>query len=324
MCTAISINSGNHYFGRTLDLEYHYDERVVITPRSFPLRFTNNEQTDSHNAIIGIATVIDNYPLYYDAMNESGLAIAGLNFPGNAVFSPVTESKINVAPFEFIPYILTHCNNTNDAEALLRKINIADIDFRSDLRAAPLHWIISDKERSITVESTKDGLKVYNNPVGVLTNNPPFEMHLKNLSEYSHLKATEPKNIATTSNGVCTYSKGLGAVGLPGDFSSESRFVRAAFIKSNSVAGDTEEERVRQFFHIMGTVNTPKGSVDLGDGKYEITIYTSCCNTDKGIYYFTTYENPQICAVNMYSENSDGNVLIQYPVKNDIDINYLN
>jgi choloylglycine hydrolase len=324
MCTAISINSGDHYFGRTLDLEYHYDEQVVITPRKFSFSFTNNEQPDVHRAIIGIATVIDNYPLYYDAMNESGLAVAGLNFPGNAVFHPVDTAKINVAPFEFIPYILTHCNNVNEAEKLLRNINIANIDFRPDLKASPLHWIISDKERSITVESVKDGLKIYNNPVGVLTNNPPFDFHLKNLYDYAHLSATEPENVNPFSDGVCTFSKGMGAVGLPGDFSSESRFIRANFIKSNSVTGNSEEENVRQFFHIMGTVDTPRGSIDLGDRKYEITIYTTCYNADKGICYFTTYENPQICAVNLHNENLDTENLIRYQLKVDADINYIN
>ena len=324
MCTAISINSGEHYFGRTLDLEYHYDEHVVITPRNFLFSFTNNEQTSSHNAIIGIATVIDNYPLYYDAMNESGLAMAGLNFPGNAVFHPVDKRKTNVAPFEFIPYVLTHCNNVTEAEKLLHKINIADINFRPDLKASPLHWIISDKNESLTVESVKEGLKIYKNPVGVLTNNPPFEMHLENLAKYSYLKATESENHNSTCNGICTYSKGIGAIGLPGDFSSKSRFIRAEFIKSHSVIGDTEDERVRQFFHVMGTVNTPKGSVNLGNGKYEVTVYTSCCNTDKGIYYFTTYDNPQIYAVNMHNENFDENTLSIHPLNIPLEIHRIN
>ena len=324
MCTAISLNSGDHYFGRTLDLEYRYEERVVITPRNFPLKFTDNTFTDSHLAVIGVSTVIDGYPLYYDAVNESGLAMAGLNFPGNAVFHPVEENRLNVAPFEFIPYILTRCQNVNETEKLLKKINLADINFRPDLKAAPLHWIISDKEKSITVESVSDGLKLYDNTVGVLTNNPPFEFHLKNLSDYTHLRAVEPEYISTASDGVCTFSKGMGAVGLPGDYSSESRFIRADFIKSHSVSADSEEENVQQFFHIMGTVDTPRGSVDLGNGKYEITVYTTCYNTDKGICYFTTYENPQVCAVDMHRENLDRSELINYPIDFRIDIRNVN
>ena len=319
MCTAISFKTKDHYFGRTLDLEYHYNESVVITPRNFSFPFSEN-----HYAIIGIATVIDSYPLYYEATNEAGLSVAGLNFPGNAFFHPVSESKINVAPFEFIPYILTQCHNISEAKALLEKINIADIDFRPDLKASPLHWIISDKNESITVESVKDGLKIYENPIGVLTNNPPFDWQITNLANYINLTAEEPKNSFAPSEKICTFSKGMGAVGLPGDLSSVSRFARVAFTKLNSVCGESENESVSQFFHILGAVEHTKGVVHLGDGKYEITVYTSCCNTDKGIFYYTTYENPQISAVDMHKENLDSDTLTAYPLISELSINPVN
>lgn len=319
MCTAISFKTKDHYFGRTLDLEYHYNESVVITPRNFPFPFSEN-----HYAIIGIATVIDSYPLYYEATNEVGLSVAGLNFPGNAFFHPVDKNKINVAPFEFIPYILTQCHNISEAKALLEKINIADIDFRPDLKASPLHWIISDKNESITVESVKDGLKIYENPIGVLTNNPPFDWQITNLANYINLTAEEPKNSFAPSEKICTFSKGMGAVGLPGDLSSVSRFARVAFTKLNSVCGESENESVSQFFHILGAVEHTKGVVHLGDGKYEITVYTSCCNTDKGIFYYTTYENPQISAVDMHKENLDSDTLTAYPLISELSINPVN
>lgn len=324
MCTAISFKTKDHYFGRTLDLEYHYNESVVITPRNFPFKFTNQKENKNHCAIIGIATVIDSYPLYYEATNEAGLSIAGLNFSGNAVFHPVDEKKINVAPFEFIPYILTQCATVPEAKTLLKKINITDINFHPDLKASPLHWMISDKDESITVESVKDGLKVYSNPVGVLTNNPPFDWHITNLANYINLTAEEPENTFVPSADIRTFSKGMGAVGLPGDLSSASRFVRAVFTKSNSVCGESEEESVSQFFHILGAVEHTKGAVHLGDGKYEITVYTSCCNTDKGIFYYTTYENSQICAVDMYKENLDSDKLSEYPLKTEPCINHIN
>ena len=319
MCTAISFKTKDHYFGRTLDLEYHYNESVVITPRNFPFPFAEN-----HYALIGIATVMDSYPLYYEATNEKGLSVAGLNFPDNAFFHPIDESKINVAPFEFIPYILTQCRNISEAKALLENINIADIDFRPDLKASPLHWIISDKNESLTVESVREGLKIYKNPVGVLTNNPPFDWHMTNLANYINLTAEEPVNTFAPSADIRTFSKGMGAVGLPGDLSSVSRFVRATFTKLNSVCGESEEESVSQFFNIMGTVFNVRGSVRLADNKYQTTVYTSCCNTDKGIFYYTTYENPQICAVDMHKEKLDANELIIYPLKTDLSINYIN
>ena len=316
MCTAISFKTKDHYFGRTLDLEYDYNESVTVTPRNFPFKFTNRKENKNHSAIIGIATVIDTYPLYYEATNEAGLSVAGLNFPNNAFYHPTDESKVNIAPFEFIPYILTECKTVEDAKKLLEKANIANIDFRPDLKASPLHWMISDKNKSITVESTVAGLQVYENPIGVLTNNPPFDLQIKNLEKYKNLSSKEPEHKPDMSH----YSKGLGAIGLPGDLSSASRFVRAAFTKENSVCGDSESESVSQFFHILGSVSHTRGTVDLG-GKYEITVYTSCCNTDRGIFYYTTYENPQISAIDMNKLNLSSDELFEFPLETEMNIN---
>ncbi|MDE7303119.1 MAG: linear amide C-N hydrolase, partial [Oscillospiraceae bacterium] len=108
------------------------------------------------------------------------------------------------------------------------------------------------------------------------------------------------------------YSRGMGALGLPGDLSSQSRFVRVAFVKMNSVSGDSEAESVSQFFHILGSVDQQRGCCDVGEGKFEITLYTSCCNADKGIYYYTTYNNHQITAVDMHRENLDGSSIVCY------------
>lgn len=316
MCTAISFKTKDHYFGRTLDLEYDYNESVTVTPRNFPFKFTNRKENKNHYAIIGIATVIDTYPLYYEATNEAGLSVAGLNFPNNAFYHPTDESKVNIAPFEFIPYILTECKTVEEAKKLLEKANIVNIDFRPDLKASPLHWMISDKNKSITVESTADGLNIYDNPIGVLTNNPPFDLQIKNLEKYKNLSSKEPEHKPDMSH----YSKGLGAIGLPGDLSSASRFVRAAFTKENSVCGDSENESVSQFFHILGSVSHTRGTVDLG-GKYEITVYTSCCNTDRGIFYYTTYENPQISAIDMNKLNLSSDELFEFPLETEMNIN---
>ena len=105
----------------------------------------------------------------------------------------------------------------------------------------------------------------------------------------------------------------MGAMGLPGDLSSQSRFVRVAFVKMNSVSGESEEESVSQFFHILGSVDQQRGCCELNQGEYEITLYTSCCNTTKGIYYYTTYDNHQISAVDMHQEDLDGNKPIRFP-----------
>ena len=312
MCTAISYKTQDHYFGRNLDLEYSYHETVTITPRNYPFHFRKMGDKPNHYALIGMAYVEEGYPLYYDATNEKGLSMAGLNFPENAYYPKEVEGKDNVAPFEFIPWILCQCTTVKEARVLLDRMNLCDINYSERLPLSPLHWIISDKEESITVESVKEGLKVYDNPVGVLTNNPTFDIQLFNLNNYMSLSTEPPVNNFCKDLDLKTYSRGMGALGLPGDLSSMSRFVKVTFTKMNSLSGPSEDESVGQFFHLLTSVEQQRGCVHMGEGKYEITIYSSCCNTDKGIYYYTTYGNRQITAVDMHKVDLDKETLYNY------------
>ena len=314
MCTAATYKTHDFYFGRTLDYEFSYGDEVTVTPRNYAFSFRNKEVMKTHYAIIGMAYVAGDYPLYYDAVNEKGLCMAGLNFVGNAFYNKNLPNKDNVAQFEFIPWILGQCDSVESAKTLLGRINITDIPFSKELPIAQLHWLIADRNQAITVESVKEGLKIYDNPVGVLTNNPPFDEQLFQLNNYMHLSPKTPQNSFCDKLSLNAYSRGMGGLGLPGDLSSQSRFVRVSFVKMNSVSGTSENESVSQFFHILGSVDQQRGCCEVGKGEYEITLYTSCCNADKGIYYYTTYENHQITAVNMHNEDIDGRCLIRYPL----------
>ena len=324
MCTAATYKTKDGYFGRTLDYEFSYGNEITITPRNYQFNFRNTESMNTHYAIIGMAYVAGNYPLYDDAINEKGLGIAGLNFVGNAAYNKPVENKTNIAQFELIPWILGQCSTVKDAKALLDNINIIDTPFNAELPLAQLHWIISDKDEAITVESMADGLHIYDNPVGILTNNPPFNIQMFSLNNYMNLSPKNPENKFSDKLPLHPYSRGMGAIGLPGDLSSASRFAKAAFTKMNSVSGDSEEESVSQFFHILGSVDQQRGCCEVHDGKYEITIYTSCCNLDKGIYYYTTYSNHQISAVDMHRENLDSDKLVRYPIILNQNINFQN
>ncbi len=182
------------------------------------------------------------------------------------------------------------------------------------LPASQLHWMVSNREGSLTVEPMQDGIKVYDNPVGILTNNPPFNEQIFSLNNYMGLSIRTPNNNFSSKLDLQPYCQGMGAIGLPGDLSSQSRFVRAAFTKMNSFSGTSETESISQLFHILGSVLQPRGCCETSNGKYEYTIYTSCCNADKGIYYYTTYNNHQITSINMYNENLDSNVLVRFPL----------
>lgn len=313
MCTAITYKTKDRYFGRNMDYEYSYSETVTVMPRNYPLSFRFEGKCEKHFAMIGMAFVRQDYPLFYDATNEAGLSAAGLNFPGNAYYPPKASGKHNAAPFEFIPYVLSCCKTVAEARALLENTNVCDEDFSAELPHSPLHWIIADGSSCIVAEPVKDGLKIYDDPVGVLTNNPTFDFHMTNLCNYMGVTRNEPENRFAQSLDLVPYSRGMGSIGLPGDLSSASRFVKAAFTKLNSVAAEGETESVSQFFHILTSVEQQKGCCKVEKG-FEHTIYSSCCNVDKGIYYYTTYDNSTINGVDMHKEDLSGEKLISYPL----------
>lgn len=332
MCTAATYKTKDFYFGRTLDYEFSYGDEIVVTPRNYVFDFRHSGKLENHYAMVGMAHVAGDYPLYYDAINEKGLGMAGLNFVGNAAYASEKDDKAKnaacqdgacdigktkVAQFEFIPWILSICATVAEAKEKLNRILIVDTPFSSQFPIAQLHWIIADKDDCIVVESMADGMHIYDNPVGVLTNNPPFPYQMAALNNYRGLSPKQPKSTFAPGLELDAYSRGMGAIGLPGDLSSQSRFVRVAFTKLNSKSADSEQASVSQFFHILGSVDQQRGCCEVAEGKYEITIYTSCCNCDKGIYYYTTYDNSQITAVDMHRENLDEKSLVRYPVITD-------
>jgi penicillin V acylase-like amidase (Ntn superfamily) len=320
MCTAATYRTDDFYMGRTLDYEFSYGEEITVMPRNFPLSFRHGGGTDRHYAIIGMAHVADGYPMFYDAVNEKGLGMAGLNFAASARYSEPEDGKQNVAQFEFIPWVLSQFASLGQARSAIEKINLVGTTYDSRYPAAKMHWIIADKSGAITVEPTESGLKIYDNAPGVLTNEPPFDMQLFNLNNYMRLSPKQPENSFSDALDLGTYSRGMGGLGLPGDLSSMSRFVRAAFTKLNSLSGSGEAESVGQFFHILGSVEQVRGCCEVAQDKYEITIYTSCFNADKGVYYYTTYNNRRITAVDMHRENLDSDSLARYPMLDKEDV----
>lgn len=314
MCTAATYLTKDFYFGRTLDYDFSYGEDLAVTPRKYPFLFRRADPLFNHHAIIGIAHIENGIPLLYDGMNEQGLCMAGLNFVGNAVYHDPIPGKDNLATFEFIPWILAQCATVRDARRLLERINLTPESFREGFPTAQLHWMIADREEAIVVESVQAGVMVYDNPVGVMTNNPPFPDQLFALNNFMSLSPRAPSNHFSDKLDLRAYSRGMGALGLPGDLSSQSRFVRAAFVRLNSRSGSSEEESVSQFFHILGSVEQPRGCCEVDGGGYDITIYTSCCNATKGIFYYTTYNNNQIAAVDLHRCDLDSGGLIRFPL----------
>ena len=324
MCTALNFGKERRFFGRTLDLEYHYNEEVVVTPRGYSYNLKNEGRIDTKYAMIGTAIVVEDYPLYYEAVNEKGLSIAGLHFNDNAKYFDAKDGKLNLSTYELFPYFLGMYETVEEIRPLLQKLNISNNNFSSQLPLSPLHWMIADNKDCIVVEQTEAGLRVYENPLGVMTNNPTFEYHMDYIEEFKML-TPEYRRISDDIDGVCFDCDGYGSLGLPGDYSPTSRFVKAVFLKETAyIEPNDTNEVLSQFFHVMDAVSMVKGSVITEDDEYNMTVYTCCIDTMKGIFYYKTYENNRISAVKMTSENINGKCLDRYPLRTTQDICFVN
>ena len=188
MCTSIAMKTRDFYFGRTMDIEYSFNECVVFTPRNYPVNFRKAGNMCRHYALLGMGTVIEDFPLYAEAVNEKGLCIAGLNFPDSAYYPPKEDEKrYNISPFELIFWLLGKCASVSEARKLLEDTHFINIPFNEKTPLTPLHWHIADSESSIVLESTKRGMEIYDDPAGVLTNNPSFDFQMTNLCQYMNL-----------------------------------------------------------------------------------------------------------------------------------------
>lgn len=310
MCTCITYENGGFYFGRNLDLDVSFGQTVTITPRNFSLDFSRAGKMERHYAMIGMASASETFPLYAEAVNEKGLAMAGLNFPGNAFYQEPDGKGLELASFEIIAWILGKCASVEEAEAYLTGMKIVNLSFAPRMPAAPLHWMLADRSKCLVLEAVEEGLKVYENPFGVLTNNPPFPFHQMNMGNYLNLTSKSPKNRFSEGLVLKPCSQGMGALGLPGDASSSSRFVRAAFYKWNSVSEPSEQANVSQFFHILDGVAMIRGSVITDQGTCDITLYSCCMNTQTGVYYYKTYEDSRLRRIDMYQRDLEEKRLI--------------
>ena len=313
MCTAVSFKKGTHFFGRNLDLEYSNGERVIITPRRYPLTFRCGKATDNHYAFIGMGIIEGGFPLYYEATNERGLSVAALSFP-EAKYFKVKNDTDNIASFEVIPWLLCQCGDINECRALLSRICVTDTPFSEKYPPSPLHWLISDKGASIVLECDSDGVHTYENSTDILTNSPAFPFHIYNLGSFMQLTENPPENRIAPDIPLQPHSKGMGASGLPGDMSSASRFVRGFFVKEKLSAEEEYGNAVMQFFHILSSVSMPKGTVKSSLGE-EYTVYSCCCDSERCIYYYRTYYDSTVRAVSMHRENLGGSLLYSYPAE---------
>ena len=307
MCTALYFPVGGGFLGRTLDLEHGYWEQVTVTPSGY---------LGNRYAMVGMAANHQGYPLYFDGVNEVGLAVAGLNFPHSARYEPDTHDTVTIAPYELIPTLLGRCGSVAQAVSLLRGLRLCHRAPAENYSVATLHWMLTDGAQCVVVESTETGLYILDNPAGVLTNEPPLPHQLSLLKNYAHLSADAPQE-----GWQQPQSRGAGSVGLPGDFSSPGRFVRGAFALANAHPTD---QPMGQVFHLLDTVAVPKGCVRLADGRQVITRYSACMDLRRRTYFYRTYGCHRVHAVALGRQSIATDTLTTFPLPEQEDVKWEN
>ena len=306
MCTAIK---DAHLFGRTLDLAKSYGEQVVISPRRYPFCFTHEGKNADHYAMVGSAHISGKAPLYYDAMNEKGLCIAALRFYPLARYHEKQDGRHAVASFELIPWLLCSCADAKEAKSLLEDTVITPDSFSDSLPSTPLHWMVADSKGAFIIESTADGMKIYDNSIGVLTNAPAFPEQIKAI----------PADILLSRRTDYTDS-----VMVPGALSSVARLQRVLDAKSKTEPATDYDGAISRFFHVLGTVNQPEGVWRTEEMQPMRTVYTSCMDTERQIYFFTTYTCRKIRGVRLKNAHLDLDTLTAFPMAREEWFHYCN
>ena len=313
MCTGIRFNdaAGTMYFGRNLDWTTGYGERVVVTPPAaqVPSAFDRPGDPARGHAVIGMGIVVAGVPLYFDCGNDAGLAVAGLNFPQSARYaaSPA-PTGVNVAAYEFPFWIARNFASLNEVRAALADVTVVARPVNDELPVANLHWIVGDATGSVVVECLEGGLRVWEDDVDVLTNEPDFGWHRQNLRNYLMPSEDTPAHVAWGAADLTPFGSGPGMHGIPGDYSGPARFVKAAFVNAHYPVQDTEAANVTRLFRTLGSVAVPDGCARMADGSYEKTLYTSCYAAASRTYYHATYDDPQVRAYPLASCDLTGDV----------------
>lgn len=308
MCTALSLLSqdGHHFFGRTMDIAYDFNQSPLIIPRNYPLVNRVTEETwQTTYGILGMGTLMEHHPLLAEGFNEVGLSCAGLNFPQFAKYHEVPqENKTNIPAYDLMLWLLGHFSTVSQVRKAMNTLALIEKPFAPNLPVAPLHWMVTDKTgESIVIEQTEDSLKVYDNTVGVLTNSPKFDWHLTNLNQYLQVSPDHPPEVTWGQQPLTPQGDGLGTQHLPGGNFSTARFVRASFFRNYAVHLETKESTLSTFFHCLEGVSMISGTVTTSHQGVDKTIYTSAMDLSQGIYYYKTITNNQITGIRLGEED---------------------
>ncbi|MDR3290829.1 MAG: choloylglycine hydrolase family protein [Methanobrevibacter sp.] len=315
MCTSIftKTEDGKHFLARTMDFSFPLEGNPIFLPKNFVWSLSDGRGIVNKFAILGTGREINGNYLFTDGLNEKGLGVAELYLPGDALYDKENvEGKNNLAPWEFLNWILGNFESIHELEEALKDVRLIEKQISLLKRNVPLHFIIGDTTgRVVVIEPSGGELKFKENPVGVMTNTPTLEWHIQNLRNYI---GVQPKQFSPKKYGeylAKPFSQGTGTSELPGGYTPPHRFVRAAFFKEYINKAKNEEEGVTNIWQILSTVRVPKGIVIMNPDGEDYTQYISAMCLESKSFYFTPYENNQITKVQINDKLlDDGKVVI--------------
>ncbi|MCA9016869.1 MAG: choloylglycine hydrolase family protein [Planctomycetaceae bacterium] len=317
-CTGITVKpkDGSVVFGRTLEFAVSLESNVIFIPRNHSNVGTapNKKQGLRWNSQFGIVGMnAFNLPIIADGINEKGLHVGIFYFPDYAKYQDVSDREISktISPMEVPLYLLGTCVTVEDVTKQVQQIKVGNVVMEQMGGVPPFHYIASDASgKSVVLEYVNGKLNIHQNPLGVFTNAPTFDWHMTNLGNYVNLLTNNISQIKIDGQTIKGLGQGSGMLGLPGDFTPPSRFVRAVAFSASVFPVDTAREGVLQVFHVLNQFDIPKGAArgdENGKVSADYTMWTSVSDLKNQRYYFRTYDDSTIRIVNLNSLNLDGN-----------------
>lgn len=318
-CTGIRLiaEDGTVVHARTLEFGLDLDSNVIMVPRGFARVGTTPDgkpgvSWKSKYASVGANGV--NMPFIFDGLNEKGLAIGLFYFPTSAGYMPYTaaDASKTLAPWELGSYILENFGTVDEVKANIGNVVVPSVVFKQWGFAPEVHFIVqSASGASIVIEYVGGKLNVYDDPFGVITNSPTFDWHMTNLRNYVDFSMTNHAPVKVGSVTLQPFGMGSGMLGMPGDFTPPSRFVRAVAFSQSVLPSKTGDDAVIEAFHILNNFDIPKGAAREhkdahGNVAADYTLWTSANDLKAKRFYFRTYENSQIRMVDLTKMNLDG------------------
>ncbi len=327
-CSSFAWNTedGTHLLGRTYDqFGTLSGNRIVLIPPGTAMGTavgTREKNVRVRYAMAGMAVMGLHTPILVDGVNEKGLMGALLNYPGYGVSEMIKQDgKSSVHPGFLVNFLLGRAESVEEAVRELKKIRISnELVFGETMS---VHYMFSDRTgEAVVVEPEEGGLKIHRDTIGVMTNSPDYLWHRTNLRNYGGVFYSEgPRKFLNME--LMGFGEALGGgFGLPGDYSSPSRFVRLAALKEAAVKGKNEEDGVMRMFQIFSSVDTPEGILRSEDKEkgYEMTLCISVMCAESGTYYFSVRENRRICAVQLNGKlEGQGICCYELPRRQDVD-----